>query len=167
MAGSFNEILPDPISAEDEQILVDMLKQKLKSAVKLSVHLLQAAEARFGPEARELIQDVINNRQPAPREDTGDPASDLHEFCDTLDKGCAGSHRWERVLEEPDRIGYHFTRCMWAELFRELGEPELGFIFCAGDEPAVKSHNPRLGFTRTKVLMHDDDFCDHVFYVEK
>ena len=26
---------------------------------------------------------------------------------------------------------------MWAELFRELGEPELGFIFCAGDEPAV------------------------------
>ena len=68
---------------------------------------------------------------------------------------------------QPDRIGYHYTRCMWAELYRELGEPELGWVICAGDEPAVKAYNPQLGFQRTKVLMHGDELCDHVFYVKK
>ena len=38
--------------------------------------------------------------------------------------------------------------------------------YCAGDEPAVKSVNPKLGFHRTKLLMQGDDHCDHVFYVE-
>ena len=81
-------------------------------------------------------------------------------------RGCVGSHRWERVVDEPGRIGYRFTRCMWAEAFRELGEPELGLVICAGDEPMVRSYNPDLGFRRTKVLMLGDDVCDHVFLVE-
>jgi hypothetical protein len=39
-------------------------------------------------------------------------------------------------------------------------------VICAGDEPAIKSHNRKLAFKRTKVLMEGDDLCDHVFYVE-
>ena len=72
-----------------------------------------------------------------------------------------------RVIEEPGRIGYHFTRCMWAEVYRELGEPELGLVICASDEPAVKAYNPQLAFERTKVLMDGDELCDHIFLVEK
>jgi len=56
---------------------------------------------------------------------------------------------------------------MWAEIYRELGEPELGFVICAGDEPAVRFCNPKLAFKRIKVLMNGDEVCDHVFYVEK
>jgi hypothetical protein len=48
-----------------------------------------------------------------------------------------------------------------------LGEPDLGYLLCAGDEPAVKAFNPALGFQRTKVLMRGDEECDHVFSVEK
>ena len=103
---------------------------------------------------------------PAPRQDSGDPRQDLRDFCAGLDRGCVGSHSWERVIDEPDRIGYHYTRCMWAEVYRELGEPELGYVICAGDEPGVKSRNPGLGFSRTQVLMNGDAVCDHVFYVE-
>jgi hypothetical protein len=83
-----------------------------------------------------------------------------------LDRGCVGSHRWERVIDDPDCIGYHYTRCIWAEVYRDLGEPELGFVICAGDEPAIRSYNPRLAFKRTKVLMNGDEMCDHVFYVK-
>ena len=54
-----------------------------------------------------------------------------------------------------------------AEVYRDLDEPELGFVICAGDEPAIKSCNPRLAFKRTKVLMNGDELCDHVFYVQK
>jgi hypothetical protein len=110
---------------------------------------------------------MARDLRPTPRPDAGEPEVDLREFCARLDQGCAGSHRWERVVDEPDRIGYAFTRCMWAEIYRELGEPELGFVICAGDEPALKSYNPKLGFGRRQVLMNGDPVCDHVFYVEK
>ncbi len=167
MPGSLNDILPDPISEETEKVLLGLLKRKMKGAAGLAVQLLHAMEERFGPEAREVVRDMAKNRKPTPRPDVGEPEADLHEFCTRLDKGCAGSHRWERVIDEPHRIGYRFTRCMWAEIYRELGEPELGFVICASDEPAVKSYNPKLGFKRTKVLMNGDEVCDHVFYVEK
>ena len=83
-----------------------------------------------------------------------------------IDGAAAGSHCWQRVIDEPDRIGYRYTRCLYAEILRELGEPELGLVICARDEPWVKSYNPGLGFRRTKTLMEGDQVCDHVFYVK-
>ena len=167
MPGSLNGILPEPISEENEEIILELLKRKMKGGAGLAVRLLHAMEERFGPEVREVMRDMVENREPTPRADAGDPEDDLRAFCDRLDRACVGSHRWERVIDEPDRIGYHYTRCLWAEIYRELGEPELGFFFCAGDDPAVRSYNPALGFKRTKVLMNGDPLCDHVFHVEK
>ncbi len=166
MSGSLNDILPEPISEENERLLLDLLKRKMKGSAGLGVRLLHAMEERFGPEAREVVSDMAKNLQPTPRPDTGDPESDLREFCDRLEMACVGSHQWERVIDDPDRIGYEYTRCMWAEIYRELGEPLLGFVICASDEPALRSHNPKLAFKRTKVLMKGDEVCDHVFYVE-
>jgi len=165
MRGSLNDILPEPISEENEKVILELLKRKMKGAAGLGVRLLHAMEERFGPEAREVVRQMAKSHNIKPRPDAGDPETDLREFCHRLDRACAGSHRWERVIDQPDRVGYHFTRCMWAEIYRELGEPELGFVICAGDEPGVKSYNPKLGFERTKVLMNDDEICDHVFYV--
>lgn len=167
MSGSLHEILPDPLSEENERILEELLKHKMKSAAGLAVRLLHAMEEHFGPEAREVMQEMVNDRHLSPRQDVGEPEEDLQEFCANLDKGCVGSHQWERIIDEPDRIGYHYTRCLWAEIYRELGEPELGFFYCAGDEPSVKAYNPKLAFTRTQVLMKGDDVCDHIFSVEK
>ena len=167
MPGSLNDILPEPISEENEKILLDLMKRKMKGAAGLAVRLLHAMEDRFGPEAREVVRDMAQNREVTPNPEAGDPQDDLHDFSNRLDKGCAGSHQWVRVSDEPDRIAYHFTRCMWAEVYRELGEPELGYVICSGDDPAVRSVNPKLAFQRTKVLMNGDDLCDHVFYVKK
>ena len=166
MDGSLNDVLPEPISKDSEEIILGLLKKKMSGAASLAVRLLHAMEERFGPEAREVVADMIAKQRPSPRPDPGNPEKDLQEFCASLERGCVGSHRWERVIDERDRIGYHFTRCMWAEVFRELGAPELGFVFCASDEPAVRSWNPRLGFERTRVLMDGDEFCDHVFFVD-
>lgn len=167
MPGSLNDILPDPISADDERILLDMLRRKLTSPATLAVELLHAMEARFGPEAREVMRQMVAMRAYKPRANPGDAQDDLQQFCAGLEKGCAGSHRWQVVSEAPNRVAYHFTSCLWADIFRQLGEPELGFAFCAGDEPAVKAYNPALGFERSKTLMEGDDLCDHVFYVAR
>lgn len=167
MPGRLNDILPEPVSAENEKIFEELLKRKLFTACSISVDLLHVMESRFGPEVRDVFQKYVENRQFPSRQNTGLAQDDLKTFCSNLDKGCVGTHKWERVFDEPDRIDYRYTRCMWAEIFRELGEPDLGFLLCAGDEPAVTAYNSELGFSRSKVLMYGDDHCDHSFFVIK
>ncbi len=55
MSGSLNEIV------------ADMLKHTMKNAAMLAVLLLHAMEERFGPEAREVMQDLVHNRHPDSR----------------------------------------------------------------------------------------------------
>jgi hypothetical protein len=166
MQGNLNDVLPEPVSEENTRYIDALIKRKATTAAGIAVRLLQAMDARFGTEARDVLREMTKNIQMDLNPQPGDPQDDLQIFCDQLDAACIGSHRWERVAEAPDRIEYNYTRCLWAEVFRELGEPDLGFLLCAGDEPAVQAFNPALGFKRTKVLMHGDDVCDHVFLVE-
>ena len=73
MAGSLNDILPEPISEEAERILLDHMKRKMKNACGIAVWLLHAMEERFGPEARQVVKDRISHREVTPRPDPGDP----------------------------------------------------------------------------------------------
>ena len=166
MSGSLNDILPEPVGVETLAIIDALLKQKLTTACSISVELLHVMEEHFGPEVRDVFKSYVENRIFPPRSHSGTPIDDLHKFCDDLDKGCIGTHKWERVVDEPDRIGYRYTHCMWAEIFFDLGEPDLGFLLCAGDKPAVTAFNPELDFSRTKVLMCGDDHCDHTFFIK-
>jgi hypothetical protein len=165
MPGSLNDILPQPISEENEQVILDMLKRKMTVALDLTVQVLNAMDKRFGPDVREVVQQMAKEQEFPPEEEIGNPEEDLCKFCSMVDHAAAGSHRWERVIDEPDRIGYHFSRCMYAEILLELGEPELGMVMCARDGPWVKSYNPKLGFRRTKTLMEGNEYCDHIFLV--
>ena len=165
MDGRLNDILPEPVSPENEEVLLDLLKRKMAVSLDLAVEVLHAMETRFGPEARQVIRDMARQQDFEPRNAVGEPGADLQAFCAMVDAAAAGSHRWQRVTDEPTRIGYHYTRCMYAEILRELGEPELGLVICARDEPWVRSYNPALAFHRTKTLMEGDDICDHTFCV--
>jgi hypothetical protein len=166
MAGSLNEILPDPISEADEKILLDLLKRKITVMADIAVELLHAMEKNFGSRAREVVREIINQQEFEARQNAGKPETDLRDFCAMVDKAAVGTHKWEKTEDQPHSVGYGLTRCMYAEIFRELEEPELGFIMCARDEPWVKSYNPKLAFKRTKTLMNGDEICDNTYYVE-
>jgi len=167
MPGSLNDILPEPISKENEKIILDLMKTKMTVCSDLAVELLRAMEKHFGPEVRKVVKEMAKNQEFPPNEDLKGPEEDLKEFCNTIDEVAIGSHMWEKVISEPDRVGYNFTRCMYAEIFRELGEPDLGWVLCARDEPWAKSYNPKIKFKRTKTLMEGSKVCNHIFYVEK
>jgi len=166
MPGSLNDILPEPVSEESEKIILELLKRKMAACAGIAVELLRAMEVRFGSEVREVLRDMAENQEFEPRSGAGEPRADLKGFCDMVEQMAVGSHQWQRVIDEPGQIGYNYSRCMYAEIFRELGEPELGWVICARDAPWIKSYNPKLGFKRTKTLMEGDDICDHTIFVE-
>ena len=166
MKTSLQNVLPQELSDESEEIILNKIRAKMSGPIRMFVTAMRALEERFGPEVRDVVREAMHAKKPRPEADTDDPAADLQQFCSGMEKGCAGTHEWVRTADEPDHVAYSFTKCMWAELYRGLDAADLGFLICEGDEPAVKAYNPRLGFTRTKTLMEGHDECDHVFLVE-
>ena len=166
MAGCLNEILPDPISEADEKILLDLLKRKMTVMADIAVELLHAMEKNFGSRAREVVREIIHQQEFEAHQNAGNPETDLRGFCAMVDKTAVGTHIWKKTEDQSHSIDYRLTRCIYAEIFRELEEPKLGFMMCARDGPWVKSYNPKLAFKRTKTLMNGDEICDNTYYVE-
>ena len=66
------------------------------------------------------------------------------------------------VLEQTDEtFSFNVTRCRYAELYAELGIPELGSILsCDRDFTLMEGFNPNVSLTRTQTIMEGAAFCD-------
>ncbi|MDI6806341.1 MAG: L-2-amino-thiazoline-4-carboxylic acid hydrolase [Candidatus Aenigmarchaeota archaeon] len=93
--------------------------------------------------------------------------NNLQTFVKILEDDCTGTHEWIKEIDEPKRIKYKFTKCVWANVFHEFGMPDIGKWFCESDYMICKAFNPKIKFKRTKTLMDKDDCCDHEFFLEE
>jgi hypothetical protein len=71
----------------------------------------------------------------------------------------------ESAFEEgkvPERWEFDITGCRFAQFFRELGEPELGFaLLCSFDNTAADEVGKgEVEFKRTQTIMQGGDHCD-------
>lgn len=117
--------------------------------------LIEAFIAEFGREKTIAIaSDVILKLA----EESG---QQLAERCggNSLEHLSNGTGQWsaggalERdVLEKTDtHYNYNITRCKYAEMYKELGLEELGFIFsCGRDGKMFGGFNPEINFGRTR-----------------
>jgi len=67
-----------------------------------------------------------------------------------------------RVIEQSqDAFEFDVTGCRYAEFYKELGEPELGFLLvCAADFPLAEGFGPSIELTRTQTIMQCASHCD-------
>lgn len=81
----------------------------------------------------------------------------------------AGLENWTKdgaleidVLEQSDEtFAFNVTRCRYAEMYRELGVPELGALMsCNRDATMVEGFNPDITFERTQTIMNGASHCD-------
>jgi len=167
--GSINTILPKKIDKDTEEIILKKIKDKMTSGVALYVSTLRWIEEKFGKETIEEIRKYQLERNIDRWKKLKKELKDnsLETFCNYMEKSCAGTSESEKLIDEKNRKKYRYTRCMWAEIFRELDAEDIGFWFCEADEPVVKTFNPNIKFKRTKTLMEGHDCCDHEFYIEK
>jgi hypothetical protein len=51
--------------------------------------------------------------------------------------------------------------CRYAEFYKALGEPELGFLLvCTADFATADGFGPDVKLTRTQTIMQGASFCD-------
>ena len=66
------------------------------------------------------------------------------------------------VIEQTgDVFAFDVTRCAYAESYKALGEPELGFLLvCTADFATAEGFGPDVALTRTQTIMQGAPHCD-------
>ena len=67
-----------------------------------------------------------------------------------------------RVIEQSqDTFEIDVTGCQYAEFYKDLGEPELGFLLvCSADFPTAEGLGADIRLTRTQTIMQGASHCD-------
>ena len=127
--------------------------------------LLKAFMAEFGEEKTiEIANRVILELA----EESG---RDLAARCggNSLDHLSKGTGQWSagnalkrEIIEKDDtKYNYNITRCKYAEMYKELGLADMGFIFsCGRDGKMFGGFNKNIKFERTQTIMQGADHCD-------
>ncbi|MBR0951797.1 L-2-amino-thiazoline-4-carboxylic acid hydrolase [Bradyrhizobium canariense] len=66
------------------------------------------------------------------------------------------------VIEQTgDIFAFDVTRCAYAEFYKALGEPDLGFLLvCTADFATAEGFGPDVALTRTQTIMQGAPHCD-------
>ncbi|WP_420807615.1 L-2-amino-thiazoline-4-carboxylic acid hydrolase [Bradyrhizobium valentinum] len=65
------------------------------------------------------------------------------------------------IDQSQDVFAFDVTRCRYAEFYKELGEPELGFLLvCSADFDTAEGFGPDVKLTRTQTIMQGAGHCD-------
>ena len=67
-----------------------------------------------------------------------------------------------RVTEQSqDAFAFDVTGCRYADFYKALGEPELGFLLvCASDFSLAEGFGPDIKLSRTQTIMQGASHCD-------
>jgi hypothetical protein len=68
---------------------------------------------------------------------------------------------YEVINKTPDAFDMNVTGCRYAKFFKELGEPELGFLLvCSMDFPMAEGFGADVQLNRTRTIMQGANHCD-------
>jgi hypothetical protein len=86
----------------------------------------------------------------------------LQHFNQSLEYWTRGNALEMDVLEQNDeRLSFNVTRCRYAEMYRDIGIPELGALLsCNRDFALIQGFNPEVDLTRTQTIMEGAPFCN-------
>ena len=72
-----------------------------------------------------------------------------------------GAYEKEELELSETKYDFNIKRCRYAEMYKELGLAELGFVLsCGRDFDMIKGFNPKMTLIRTKTIMEGHDICD-------
>lgn len=68
---------------------------------------------------------------------------------------------YDVIEQSRDVFAFDVKRCAYAEFYKALGEPELGFLLvCTADFATAEGFGSDVRLTRTQTIMQGADHCD-------
>ncbi|MEX2375634.1 MAG: L-2-amino-thiazoline-4-carboxylic acid hydrolase [Dehalococcoidia bacterium] len=150
---------------EDRRRPVTLLQQRGIEAEVL-IPFIRRLEAELGEEralgiAREVIEEIARQQGRHVAESLG--RDDLQGFRQVKDSwgGAGGDLAIETLREDDERLEFNVVGCRFAEMYRQMGAEDLGFILsCARDFSLSEGYSGDLHLERTQTIMQGAAFCD-------
>jgi len=142
--------------------------QRRRIESRVLIPFIEACREKFGDAAtRTLVAETIRTLA----------VTDGAAWAESYGKGLGGL---EKVAEEvwadggsleidvqegdDDQFNFNVTGCKYAEFYKDLGMPELGFlVHCSRDFAMIDGFDPDLELTRTQTVMEGASHCDFRF----
>src|SRR5262247_481171 len=140
-------------------------RRKIEAAV--LIPMVQAFQRAIGKEraneiAREVIIELARKDGAQWAQRFGDDLSAMEKVSGIWAAG--GSLGIEPVGKSEHRLDFNVTRCQYAEFYKQLGLPELGYLFhCNRDFAMAEGFSSRLALKRTQTIMEGAGHCDFRF----
>ena len=75
---------------------------------------------------------------------------------------------YDVIRQTPDAYEVNVTGCRYAEFYKKLGVPELGFLLaCSSDFPMVEGYGAGVQLKRTQTIMLGASHCDFRYALKK
>jgi hypothetical protein len=80
----------------------------------------------------------------------------------------SGALEYSVRTQSQDTYEFDVTGCRYAQFYKELGEPELGFLLvCSSDFPFAEGLGSDIKLTRTQTIMQGASHCDFRYRRQK
>lgn len=155
---------PQPVGAGRARP-VTLLQQRGIEAEVL-IPFIRRLEGELGREraheiAREVIAEIARQQGRHVAESLG--RDDLQGFTQVKDSwgGAGGDLTIETLRQDDDRLEFDVVGCRFAEMYRQMGAEDLGFILsCGRDFSLSEGYSADLHLERSQTIMQGAAFCD-------
>ncbi|MBT3942697.1 MAG: L-2-amino-thiazoline-4-carboxylic acid hydrolase [Chloroflexi bacterium] len=160
---------PRPFTDADIDSMPVLVRRRIEAMV--LGPMIRAFQDEFGEQeankvAQRVIEEVAQDQGAAMAKRAG--SNDLTTYLANKGAWSANNALETKTLEmDEDRYDYNVTRCRYAEMYKELGMQDLGFIFsCGRDFNFPLGFNKDMKLTRTQTIMQGASHCDFRYEVQ-
>jgi hypothetical protein len=142
------------------------LIEQVKIQAQVLVPLVRALQAELGEErANAIVRKALGDlyRKYGEKWWRAQGARNLGEkVASAFEMFAAGDAlEYEVVKKTPDTFEVNVTECRYAEFYKKIGAPELGFLLtCSADFSHAEGFGANVQLTRTQTIMQGASHCD-------
>lgn len=148
-----------------EPTMTHLERRKIEAGVLIPI--VQAFQRAIGEDraneiAREAILELARKDGERWARQFGRDLAGMDEVFGVASGG--GSLEIEPVASSADELRFNVTRCGYADFYKELGLPELGYLFsCNRDFAMAEGFSRDIRLERTQTIMEGSSHCDFRF----
>jgi len=146
-------------------VTISVLEQ-VKVQAQVLVPLVKALQAELGEErANTLVRKALGDVYRRLGEQWWQ-ARESENVGENMDLAFASFAKGDAIdfsvrAQSQDAYEIDVTGCRYAQFYKELGEPDLGFLLvCSSDFPFAEGFGPDVKLTRTQTIMQGASHCD-------
>ena len=147
--------------------------EQVKIQARMLVPLVRTLREELGEErANALVRKALGNyfrkagRDSWQRLGSGNPEKKLDNVWEAFSAGDALDY--EVLAKTADACEVNVTGCRYAKFYKELGEPELGFLLvCSQDFALTEGYGPNVQLRRTQTIMQGATHCDFRYLLKQ